>query len=162
MQHLAIQTKLLICLLTSFVGSAILTVVNYYQGVLISNIVFLTVILSFYVLDITLGMLKHYKLKDFSFKELLTHALIKLVIAFASMVIFNGFAAVLEHDAAFLKTYFTMVGKLLTLTYYAGSAFNSMHTLTGGKFPPYAWIERMKEFNKTLDPKKLTNNEQQA
>jgi hypothetical protein len=107
-------------------------------------------------LDIILGIAKHWKLNDFSFQDLVTHAMLKVGIGFASMVIFNGFAFVLQDDAAFLKTYFLLVGKLLTMTYYAGSAFNSMSVLTGGKFPPLVWMNRMKEFNKTLNPKALS------
>lgn len=161
MQHLTIQTKLLICLLSSMIGSAVLTVLEYTQGLLVHNLIFLVIILSVYLTDIVLGMFKHWKLKDFSFKDLVTHAMLKIGIGFASMLIFNAFGFVLQDDAAFVKTYFILVGKLLTLTYYAGSAFNSMSVLTGGKFPPLAWMERMKEFNKTLNPKTLTQNDNQ-
>lgn len=159
MKELTIQTKLLISLYSSLVGSLFLSVYEYYKGVTVANTTFLIVIFSVFLLDVVLGVLKHLKLRDFSFRDLLTHACLKMFIGFAAMVVFNGFASILEKDAQFIKTYFVMVGKLLTLVYYAGSAFNSMSVLTNGKFPPTAWMNRMKEFNKTLNPKTLTENE---
>lgn len=160
MKHLTIQSKLFISLYSSMIGSLFLMIFEYYKGIVIANKVFLIVIFSVFLLDVVLGILKHIKLRDFSFRDLLTHACLKMFIGFAAMVVFNGFAAILAQDAEFIKTYFVMVGKLLTLVYYAGSAFNSMSVLTNGKFPPVAWMNRMKEFNNTLNPKKLTENEQ--
>jgi hypothetical protein len=159
LHNLHIQTKILVSLSSSLFLSLIVQLYEYYAGLIIANSTLVIIIFSTYVIDIALGIFKHLKLRDFSFRELLLKAMLKLFIGFASMVIFNGFSVILEHDAAFIKTYFVLVGKLLTLVYYAGSASNSMSVLTNGKFPPTAWMNRMSEFTKTLNPKKLVNNE---
>lgn len=159
MTHLSIQTKLLMSLLLSSIVGALLAIVEYYTKIIIENKVFLILIFSVFMSDVLLGIWKHLKAKDFSFRELLTKALLKLVIGFFAMVIFNAMAGVEGIADTGLRTYFLMVGKLLTMIYYAGSAFNSMYFITNKKFPPYAWISRMKEFNKTLDTSKFSNSQ---
>jgi hypothetical protein len=159
MQHLTIQTKLLISLIAGMAGSAVLKILEYTQDVFINNLIFILLIFFVYVIDIGFGIAKHLKLNDFSFRALLLHAMLKIYIGFGAMLIFNAFGFVLQEDATIIKTYFVMVGKLLTMTYYAGSAFNSMSVLTNGKFPPISWMKRMREFNKTLNPKVLTSDD---
>lgn len=157
MNHIGLQTKLLISLMMSLIASACVQFFEYYLQIAIENRVFLILIFSVFMCDVLLGIWKHIKSKDFSFRELLTKALLKLMIGFFSMVIFNAMAGLEGISETGLRTYFLLVGKLLTMIYYAGSAFNSMYFITNGKFPPYAWISKMKEFNKTIDPKTFTN-----
>ena len=161
-QHtdLSIQAKLLFSLVVSMMFSGIIAIVEYYTNLMIENKVYLVLIFSAFVGDIILGAIKHLKTHTFSPRELLTKALIKLVIGFFAMVIFNAMAGIEGMEELGLKFYFTIVGKLLTMVYYSGSAFNSMYIITNEKFPPYSFIKRMKEFNKTLNPKDLVGKQQ--
>jgi hypothetical protein len=155
--HLPIHIKLLMSFFISAIIAAMLAIVEYYKLIIIENKTFIILIFSAFVCDVILGMWKHLKAKDFSFKELFTKALTKIAISFLAMVLFNAMAGVEGIGETPIKMWLLMVGKILNLTYISGSAFNNMYFITDKKFPPYAWISRMKEFNKTLDTSKLTN-----
>jgi hypothetical protein len=155
--HLPIHIKLLMSLLLSAIIGALLAIVEYYKLIIIENKTFLILIFSAFICDVILGMWKHLKAKDFSFHELFTKALTKIAISFLAMVLFNAMAGVEGIGETPIKIWLLMVGKLLNIIYISGSAFNNMYYITDKKFPPYAWISRMKEFNKTLDTSKLTN-----
>jgi hypothetical protein len=119
------------------------------------NKTFIVLLFSAFIVDVLCGMWKHLKCKDFSFRELLTKALTKIGITFMAMVLFNAMAGIEGVGESGVKVYLLLVGKLMNLFYISGSAFNNMYYITGGKFPPIAWMDKMKEFDKTLDIEKL-------
>lgn len=104
------------------------------------------------IIDLVTGIWKHLKKKDFCWKRMYTGFLQKLVISFLGMTAFNVLGNVRElSELEGLRAYLILCGKLVNVFYVGGSAFNNMFIITGGKFPPVGWMERMKNFNRTAD-----------
>lgn len=120
-----------------------------------------TFILTIAILaDLVTGMIKHWKLKTFDFKALFTGLVEKIAISYLAMILFNGFVGIDEVKQSETVTYMVnLIGKLLNFVYVAGSAFANMHVITNGKFPPTAFMSRLKRFNETLDPNTLTQKD---
>jgi hypothetical protein len=144
-------------ILGSFFG-ALVYFMEYYRLVIIENKTFIVLLFSAFVADVILGMWAHLKKKDFSWTELFTKALTKIGVSLLAMILFNAIAGVEGVGESGIKVYILLVGKLMNLFYITGSAFNNMFYITDKKFPPIAWMKRMKEFNTTLDTSKLTNS----
>jgi hypothetical protein len=101
-------------------------------------------------------MVAHWRKRDFSWNELFVKGVTKLFISLMAMICFNAIASI-EGIPSEVKVYILLVGKMMNLFYILGSAFNNMFYITGGQMPPKVWMLRMKEFNKTLEPKSLLN-----
>lgn len=153
------QVKLLGCFILGSIFTPIVYISDYYKGILLENKNFVVVIFVAFLVDIVCGSWKHYKTGDFSWTDLFTIALKKLSITFMAMLLFNGMVSIEGIEDSGIKVYLLIVGKLMNFWYLAGSAFNNMYYITDHKFPPYAWMKRMKDFNKTLDLNKLKGNE---
>ena len=95
-------------------------------------------------------MIKWYMRYKFDFKKMVVGLMEKVAISGFGMVLFNGIATIKElamHPD--LQSYLLIVGKLAIFIYVGGSAFNNMFFITGGKFPPVGWMNRMDSFEKT-------------
>jgi len=115
-----------------------------------SDIPFVEALFMLLLLDLSTGVWKHLKLKTFDWRRLYVGLLEKVFISFMGMIVFNIAGNVKElTEVDSLKTYLLLIGKLTNIFYVGGSAFNNMFIITGGKFPPVGWMERMKKFNQT-------------
>lgn len=110
-------------------------------------------------IDLVTGVWKHLLQRDFCWRRLYTGFLQKMVISFLGMTVFNVLGNLQElSEMDGLRAYLILCGKLVNIFYVGGSAFNNMFIITGGKFPPVGWMERMKNFNRTADISQLTNS----
>ena len=110
------------------------------------------------VLDHAFGSYRHlYVDKDFTFKQNIKGFFLKLLVAIAGIFLFEGINHIIVKDSL-LKDYLEIVMRLIVFLYPAGSAFGNMSIVTNGKFPPEAWINRLKNFQKNLDPNDLKND----
>ena len=132
-----------------------------YESVIYKDTEFMAILVLCLISDMILGVWKHWKLCTFDFKELYTGVATKTAVSFLGMVIFNAFASIMNVIPE-LYIGFMLIGKVANLVYVGGSALNSMYVITGGKFPPVAFMDRLKKFNTTLDVSvfKATKNEQ--
>lgn len=113
---------------------------------------FACIVLLSIIIDFLSGILKHWKLHDFDFKELAMGLLIKTFVAYMGMVLFSNLTLIQEvKDIEWLADKVKLVGKLSVLFYLSGSAFNNLYIISGGKYPPMSWMKRMKGFEKSLD-----------
>lgn len=111
------------------------------------------------IIDLATGVWKHLLQRDFCWRRLYTGFLQKLVISFLGMTVFNVLGNLQElSEMDGLRAYLILCGKLVNIFYVGGSAFNNMFIITGGKFPPVGWMERMKNFNRTADIGQLTTS----
>lgn len=133
---------------------------DYYRAILLENKSFFALFLLAFVSDVGMGVWAHIKKKDFDFSELFIKGLTKIAVSFVAFVLFNSIAGIEGVNDTGLKVYFLLVGKLMNIFYFAGSAFNNMFYITDKRFPPLAWMKKVKEFNKSLDPKSLTSQNQ--
>jgi hypothetical protein len=159
MIHISTELNLLTSFIVSAILSAILSFFDYYANLLVEHHVFIKLIFSAFVCDVILGAWKHFKARDFSFKELFTKAVTKIAVVLLAMILFNSMAGLQGMEESGIQLWLLLVGKLLSVIYFTGSAFNSMYFITDHKFPPYAWISRMQTFNKTLDTREFTNKD---
>jgi hypothetical protein len=159
---LYIKIKLVFLTIFGTLIGALAYLSDYYKGILLENKSFVALFLMAYVSDVVMGIWAHLKKKDFSFTELFIKGLTKIAVSFVAMTLFNAIAGVEGVDDTGIKIYLLLVGKLMNLFYLAGSAFNNMYYVTDKQFPPLAWMKKVKEFNKTLDPKDLTSQSKTA
>lgn len=114
------------------------------------NIDYISSVLTVILIDWIVGVLYHLKMRDFSLKKNLLGLLTKLILCALSGVTFEVISELTKHNT-FIYEYLMMVTRLMVILYPAGSAFMNMSVLTGGKYPPEAWIKIIKGFNKDLD-----------
>ncbi len=88
--------------------------------------------------------------KDFSFKKNIIGVVTKLSLVFAVGVLFEGFQYIYP-EKNLITDYLTVITRLMVFLYPAGSAFMNCGVLTGGRFPPFAFIKRRTKFNQNLD-----------
>ena len=141
-------------LFVSFIGALMVSPLAYlnklfntYIGVDIDFATFIVICIS---IDWITGMIKWYMRYKFDFKKMVVGLMEKVAISGFGMVLFNGIATIKElamHPD--LQSYLLIVGKLAIFIYVGGSAFNNMFFITGGKFPPVGWMNRMDSFEKT-------------
>ena len=101
-------------------------------------------------IDHFLGTIYHafYK-RDFSIKKNLGGLLVKLVIVVTVGYLFEGLNTLMVHDSI-LKDYTVMVLRLMVFLYPASSAFGNSYVMTGRKFPPVGFMDKLKQFNQTI------------
>lgn len=108
-------------------------------------------------IDHILGTIKHaYILKDFSAKNNIKGLMLKSGLVLCVGLLFEGLPVIMKTDS-FIVGYITTVLRLMVFLYPAGSAFVNSSILSGGKFPPKAWIQRISKFQENLKVEDLTN-----
>lgn len=107
--------------------------------------------------DLAAGVFKHIKFGTFRLKRMFLGFLEKCFISFLAMVLFNAMGSIKEFQAnPTALDAFNLFAKLLNTVYVAGSAFSSIYVITGGKFPPESWMNRIRKFNKSGSVEDLT------
>ena len=161
----SIAVKLTTAFILSILTSPMVYVFNRIKPFIIPETDFVVVITVAIIVDWITGMMKWWLRKKFDFRKMIIGLLEKVAISFFSMILFNGLGAITElQQHPDLRSYLVLVGKLAIFFYVTGSAFNNMYFITGGKFPPVGWMNRMKNFEQTADidsftEKRRTNDE---
>ncbi len=142
----------------SFVFSAVLSLFSLFtdwaEVFVFADRAFIHILFTLFICDIFSGIVKHIKLRNFSFTELALKFLVKIIVSTIFMVSFNALAQIKGLPVEG-KHYFELLGKIMNGIYVGGSVFWNIHIITNGVFPPIGWMERTKEFNKTLNLKKF-------
>lgn len=118
----------------------------------IDNEEYVAIIVFAIAIDHLLGTLYHaFWAKDFSLKKNVSGLMVKLVIVVTMGYLFEGLNE-LMHDHEGLKEYTIMVCRLMVFLYPAGSAFRNSYEMTGRRFPPIGFMEKLEEFSKFKKP----------
>lgn len=119
------------------------------------NVDYIAIAMACVAIDHILGTIVHaYYLKDFSWKKNVTGLLIKLSMVMLGGIIFEGLTHITkEQDLVY--TYLKITTRLVVCIYPAMSAMVNMRIITGGSFPPLAFLDKFKSFNTDLDVEKL-------
>lgn len=146
---------------------AILSPLFYFiQTYVFGDYTFFIFFLVLFVCDIVSGALKHFwKVHDFSFTQLGMKAFLKFAVCSIALVTFNVMSKTLDtpdqvDDA--INVYLFALGKTIVVVFIGGSVFENLYAITNGKFPPIGWLNRIKQFNQSVDIKDLTRNETEA
>lgn len=109
------------------------------------------------IVDWISGIWKHLKKKTFSWKLNGLGLLVKI-----GMVVFGSFLAEsMPHflgDNNIVTTSLITILRLSIFMYPAASAWMNMSVISNGKFPPKKWIDKLESFNKNLNIKELTDD----
>ena len=95
--------------------------------------------------DTTSGILKHWMKHTFSGKDMFIKAMLKTFVSFCGLMIFTSFATIFA-TGSYAETYILLFGKVAVAVYIGESALVNLYTITGKKFPPIAFMERLKNF----------------
>lgn len=129
----------------------------------VDNADYITVVLIAIAIDHILGSIKHAWFdKDFTFKKNILGLLMKVGLVAACGVLFEAFNVIIKDDN-FIKEYLNIITRLIVFLYPAGSAFGNSAVISGGKFPPQAWLDKLNKFQSSLNTKDLSekdNNQQ--
>jgi hypothetical protein len=122
----------------------------------IDNSTYIQLVLGAIAIDHVLGSIKHlFWTQDFEFRKNLTGLSIKIGLVVAVGFLFEGLNE-LVHEHSIIKDYLTTTTRIVVFLYPAGSAFSNSSVISGGKFPPIGWMERLKKFQTNLNPQDLT------
>jgi hypothetical protein len=109
------------------------------------------------VIDHILGTIRHLFIdKDFTIKQNIKGMVIKIGLVVCVGLLFEGLNSIVKSDSI-IKEYLIMTTRLMVFLYPAGSAFGNSSILSGGKFPPTSWIDKLKKFQKNLDTNEFKN-----
>lgn len=119
----------------------------------IGNSTYIQVVLMAIIIDHVLGSIKHlFWTKDFSMKKNLTGIVIKVGLTIMCGFLFEGLNHLIT-EKSIVKDYLTITTRCVVFLYPAGSAFSNSSVISGGKFPPVGWMNKLKRFQTHLDPK---------
>lgn len=123
----------------------------------IENSEYIVWVLGAVIIDHLLGTIKHlWFTRTFSMKKNVTGMMVKLALVVAGGFLFEGLNQLIDPNAGkmaeYTKDYLTITTRIIVFLYPAGSAFSNMSIISGGKFPPVGWMERLKKFQTNLDP----------
>lgn len=134
-----------------------------YSPLFTQDLEFVRVLAMCLVLDLLMGVWKHLKLHTFDFKECYTGFLTKVFISIVGMLLFNALSSINElEQLPAINGYLLLVGKIMNIVYLGGSALSSMYVVSGSKFPPVAFMKRLKKFNNTLNVTDLVSDGEQS
>lgn len=122
----------------------------------LENETYVTFVVGAIVVDHLLGSAYHaFWKRDFSLKLNVTGLILKLFIVVSVGYLFEGLNMLMAHESV-LKDYTVMVLRLMVFLYPAGSAFGNSYEMTGRKFPPVGFMDKLKQFSEsaTLNNKK--------
>ncbi len=111
----------------------------------------------FLLADMVTGLMKHWKTKTISFRDFMLKTMEKVFVSFCGLSVFSAFALSFASES-FIEHYLIMFGQISISVYIGGSALTNMYVITRGKFPPIAFMERLKNFNKDGVIEGLTKN----
>lgn len=124
----------------------------------IENEDYILIVLGAILIDWIFGTIKHvFFTKTFSFKKNAIGLTTKIALAVAGGFLFEGLNTLVS-AADFMVVSTKIVTRVIILMYPGISAFENIYIVSGEKFPPKAWMERLQKWNNTLDPTDLTKN----
>lgn len=110
------------------------------------------------MIDYILGTIRHIFVdRDFDFRKNISGILRKGFLVVAVGYLFEGFNVIITHDSL-ISQYLEIVARLMVFLYPAGSAMGNSSVLSGGRFPPVGWMNRLNQFRQNADPKTFTND----
>jgi hypothetical protein len=161
-----LETSVTLALFAStltWVGAWVLEQLGGFGPLIVKDAAFVRILFLCLFLDLLLGAWKNYSRFTFNWKKLYTGLMEKVFVSFAGMVIFNALSSVEQLEALpEINSWFILTGKLMNLFYVGGSALSSMYVITGGKFPPVGFMQRLDKFNRTLNVDDLTGKQAEA
>lgn len=145
-----LKIKLVVSMMFSLLWSPVIFFSDFLRNYFVPDEHLLKTVIALCFLDSVIGAAKSIKQKRFNWLVLMIGLMTKLMVSYIATVILK---LMTNHEemtsSADFEMYFILVGKLVIMMYPSISAFNNLHYLTNGKFPPLWYMERYDSFNKT-------------
>ena len=123
----------------------------------IPNQDFILIVLGAILIDWAFGIWKHLKKRTFSFKQNAYGLIIKIALTTGAAFLFEGLGTIVKDSADIIVVSLTTVTRVIVFLYPAVSAWQNIYVVSGEKFPPKAWMDRINKFNENLNVKELTD-----
>lgn len=115
----------------------------------IENEAYMGFVIGAIIVDHILGSMYHaFWKRDFSLKKNLLGFLVKVIILISMMYLFEGLNTLMA-EQSILKDYTKMILRMMVFLYPAGSAFGNTYEMTGKKFPPVGFMDKLKQFSES-------------
>jgi len=126
----------------------------------IDNEAFILFVLGAIIVDHIFGSIKHaFFDKDFSWIKNIIGFFTKLGLVVGCGFLFEGLQVVI-HKESIVTDYLEIITRLIVFLYPAGSAFGNSSIISGGKFPPDAWLKKLKKFQSNLNPNEFNKKQE--
>lgn len=135
-------------LLLSLTIAPLTMILNSLSGWYIDNEMYVTIVLGAIIADHLIGTIYHaFWLKDFSIKKNVLGLTLKIFLVVMIGFLFEGLNILIVHDNI-IKDWVIVVLRLMVFLYPGGSAFANSYVMTGKKFPPVGFMNKLEEFSK--------------
>ena len=124
----------------------------------IPNQDYILIVLMAILLDWFFGIWKHLEKRTFSFKKNATGLILKIALTVGAGMLFEGLNSIVKDSADIVVLSLTIVTRIIVFLYPAVSAWQNIYFVSGERFPPKAWMDRLNKFNENLNIKELTEN----
>lgn len=142
-------SKLFSIMALAFALSPITYLLDKFSTWQIANEDYVSFVVGAIVVDHLLGSVYHaFWKRDFSLRKNLVGLMLKLFIIITMAYLFEGLNALMS-EKSILKDYTIMILRLMVFLYPAGSAFGNSYEMTGRKFPPVGFMEKIKQFSES-------------
>lgn len=123
----------------------------------IPNQDYILIVLMAILLDWFFGIIKHLQKRTFSFKKNATGLILKITLTVGAAMLFEGMNSIVKNSADIVVLSLTIVTRVIVFLYPAVSAWQNIYIVSGERFPPKAWMDRLNKFNENLNIKELTD-----
>lgn len=125
----------------------------------LSNQDYILIVLGAIFVDWIFGSIKHiFFTNTFSIKKNAIGLTAKIALATAGGFLFEGLNYIVR-DAELVLVVMKTMTRVIIFLYPGISAFENIYIVSDEKFPPKAWMERLKKWNNSLNPKDLIDDE---
>ena len=123
----------------------------------IPNQDYLLIVLMAILLDWIFGIVKHLQKRTFSLKKNASGLILKISLTVGAGMLFEGLNSIVKDSAGIVVLSLTIVARVIVFLYPAVSAWQNIYIVSGERFPPKAWMDRLNKFNENLNVKELTD-----
>ena len=103
------------------------------------------------------GIIKHLQKRTFSLKKNAIGLILKITLTVGAAMLFEGMNSIVKNSADIVVISLTIVTRVIVFLYPAVSAWQNIYIVSGERFPPKAWMDRLNKFNENLNIKELTD-----
>ena len=154
-----LPTKFLSALKLSLIASPFLFIWEKIVKWGIPNQDYILIVLMAILLDWFFGIIKHLQKRTFSFKKNALGLILKIALTVGAGMLFEGLNSIVKDSADIVVLSLTIVTRIIVFLYPAVSAWQNIYIVSGERFPPKAWMDRINKFNENLNVKELTDDE---
>ena len=123
----------------------------------IPNQDYILIVLMAILLDWIFGIWKHLEKRTFSFKKNATGLILKIALTVGAGMLFEGLNSIVKDSADIVVLSLTIVTRVIVFLYPAVSAWQNIYIVSGERFPPKTWMDKLNKFNENLNIKEFTD-----